>query len=282
MALPLKKILLILLLLLLSLLVMAQAEVAIKLSANNKEKLTVYHDEPLIVSAMISSPAVSANAQWNREAAIGLQQLNDQYKSKTITRQQFTQAKEKIEASKKTTSAIVLSSIDLRFKTSIALPLKLFTGASQMVLGADSVFLFQWGIDRAGMLSLEPGTYNLNVVIGNYQSNTIQLTILPAKITAAILQTAKMQLALGQFSLRSGDADSAVVHAKNILQQQPSSIDALVLLGDAYVQKQEHAKALKAFQSALLAFRTASPNSPEPPEYIIGMIEWLKTRQQPR
>lgn len=278
----LKKILLILLLLLLHLIIAAQPEVAVKLSVNNKQRLTVYHDEPLLLSVFISSPAASANQQWNREAAIGLQLLKDQRDSQKITVEQFNAAREKIETSIKKTSPVILkSAVTFYLKEqkadTVNAPLKLLDKMpAQLVLTADSFFVFQWGIDRKAMLKLLPGIYTLNVIINGYRSNTVQLIIQASMIPATVLETEKMQSVLGRFYLRYGNADSAILYAKKILSKQPSSVDGLVLLGDACIQKQDFAAALKAFQSALQAVRSRKSQFTEPPEYILGMIEWLK------
>jgi tetratricopeptide (TPR) repeat protein len=289
MASRLKSILLILLLLLLHFVIAAQPRVAIKLSVNNKQKLTVYRDEPLLLSVFISSPAASANEQWNREAAIGLQQLKARRDSQKITVEQFNVARDKIEAAIRETSPAVLGSAATpisqltTFYTkrqnadTIRAPLKLLDNMpAQLVLSADSFYVFQWGIDRKAMLKLFPGIYLLNVVIDGFRSNTVQLTIQAGTMPATVLETEKMQSALGRFCLRYENADSAIFYAKKILRKQPSSVDGLVLLGDAYVQKRDFSAALKAFQSALQAVRSRNLQSPEPPEYILGMIEWLK------
>ena len=87
-----------------------------------------------------------------------------------------------------------------------------------------------------------------------------------------------MQSALGRFALTYGRPDSAIVHAKTILKEcmSPSSLEGLVLLGDAYFIKKNYDEALKSFQSALRNFKKQYPHSSEPPEYILGMIEQLK------
>ena len=91
-----------------------------------------------------------------------------------------------------------------------------------------------------------------------------------------LLQTSKTQYELGSFALHYGKADTAIHYARKILKREPSSIDALVLLGEAYGSKKNYSEALKQFQTALKSFNRQYPNSPEPPLYITSMINWLK------
>jgi tetratricopeptide (TPR) repeat protein len=286
-----KKILLAALLILAFLKLMAQQDVSMRLQINNKEKLTVYRDEPLLIALRISNPKASADEQWNREAEASLSELQEQHHNQKIADEKFTGERRQMEGAKKKIQSIVWGSnekpvyylVNVFCKNikgdTLHVPLKLLNDSSipvQFILDANAYYTLQWGIDREAIQKLSPGKYFFITAFGDYHSNSAELVIQPGTIPALTLHTVSMQSALGRFALAYGRPDSAIVHAKTILKMHPSSLEGLVLLGDAYVLKKDYDEALKNFQSALRNFKKQYPHLSEPPEYILGMIEQLK------
>src|SRR5437773_168275 len=105
-----RKILLTVLLTLSSLPMLAQQDISMKLKINNKEKLTIYRDEPLLVTLDLSNPKASADEQWNREAEAGLSELEAQHLNKNISDKKFANEKQHIESAKKKIQPVLLGS----------------------------------------------------------------------------------------------------------------------------------------------------------------------------
>jgi tetratricopeptide (TPR) repeat protein len=286
-----KKILLAVLFILALLPLMAQQDVSMRLQINNKEKLSVYCDEPLLIALHISNPKASADEQWNREAEGSLSELQEQHRNQKIADEKFTGETQQIEGAKKKIQTIVWGSNEIPVYhlvqvfcinitgDTLYIPLKLLNNSSipvQFILDANAYYTLQWGIDRVAIQKLSPGKYFFTTTFGDYHSNSVELIIQPGSIPALTLHTVSMQSALGRFALTYGRPDSAIIHAKTILKTHPSSLAGLVLLGDAYIHKKNYDEALKSFQSALRNFKKQYPHSSEPPEYILGMIEQLK------
>ena len=270
---------------------MSQQDISMKLKINNKEKLSVYRDEPLLITLQVSNPKASADEQWNREAEASLSELQEQYRNQKIANEKFAGERHQIEGAKKKIQTIVWGSneipvynlvrvfgINIKGDT-LNVPIKLLNNSSipvQFILDANAYYTLQWGIDRVAIQKLNPGTYFFTTTFGDYRSNSAELVLQPGSIPDLRLHTVSMQSALGRFALIYGRPDSAIVHAKTILKMHSSSLEGLVLLGDAYFQKKNYDEALKSFQSAFRNFKKQYPHSSEPPEYILGMIEQLK------
>jgi tetratricopeptide (TPR) repeat protein len=286
-----RRMIIVFILLFTSLVLLGQQDILLHLKINNRQKLTVYHDEPLLLSLSISNPKASEEEQWNRSANYKSEELDKAYYDKKISEEEWKEEKQKLERNKKKQQTIRIGPdtplqqliqffiTDEKGNRIDAVFMKLLDSAAmpaELILDANAYYLFRWGVDREFMRRLQPGKYFISTRIENYTSAQIELTIKDSPIPAQVLQTTDMQYQLGSFALQYGKVDSAIYHARKILKTDPSSIDALVLLGDAYTNKKNYSDALKQFQSALRSFNKQYPNSPEPPLYITSMIDWLK------
>jgi tetratricopeptide (TPR) repeat protein len=271
---------------------MGQQGIALNLRVNQGNKAIIYQDEPLIISVSISNPGATYNAQWNREADQSLQQLKTMHQNGEVTVEQYDQEIKRIQQSKKkiqipaigTISQPAYQKVKVEWKNELGtrmnnISMKLLSSSSMpnvLVLDANAYYLLQWGINRKEVGKLKPGKYILMATLDNYHSEPVELEILTSAIPSSKLNTIAVQHKLGKFELLSGQAESAAIHAKNILKLNSASVDGLVLLGEVNVQKNNYKEALKNFEDALMLFNKQKLSSPEPPEYIFGMIEWLK------
>ena len=286
-----RRMIIVLVLLFTTLLLLAQQEILLHFKINNQQKLTVYHDEPLLLSLSISNPKASEEEQWNRSANYQSEELDKSYYNKKISEEEWKEEKRKLDKNKKQQQTIRIGSdtplqqliqfffADEKGNRVGTVFMKLLDSAAmpaELILDANAYYLFRWGIDREAMLRLPPGKYFINVHIENYFSPQAELNIKSSLIPIPLMQTSKTQYELGNFALQYGKVDTAIYHAGQILKTDPSSIDALVLLGDAYISKKNYSEALKQFQTALKSFNRQYPNSSEPPLYITSMINWLK------
>ena len=288
----LKKILLTIAAVACSLLLLAQQDVSVILRLNHQEKLSVYRDQPLVISLSISNPKASGYEQWNRQADNEIAQLEQNKRNGQMSDEQYNSERQRLQAGKKQVPAYSLGSASMpswemiKFRwikngkeQEIDIGTKLLNNdhvPAELMLDANGWYRLQWGIDRTATLQLKPGKYYLSVVIDKYRSNTVELEIKPMAIPTSTLNTEAMQMELGRFALLYKRPDTAIVHAKKALSINPKSITALVLLGEAYIQTRDYAAALQYFETALSYFTKQSPHVHEPPEYILEMIEWLK------
>ena len=287
-----KKILLTIVAIACSLLLIAQQDVSVVLRINHQEKLSVYRDQPLVISLSISNPKASGHEQWNRQADYEIAQLEQNKRNGQLSDEQYNSERQRLQAGKKQVPAYSLGSASMpswemvKFRwikdskeQDINIGTKLLNSEqvpAELTLDANGWYRLQWGIDRTSTWQLKPGKYYLSVVIDRYNSNTVELEIKPIPIPVSTLNTETMQLDLARFALLCKRPDTAIVHAKKALSINPKSISALVLLGEAYIQTRNYASALQYFETALTYFNKQSPSAHEPPEYILEMIEWLK------
>ncbi|MFL5741114.1 MAG: tetratricopeptide repeat protein [Flavisolibacter sp.] len=288
-----RKIFLTILLLILSVLLLAQSP-RLHLEINGQTSLTLFHDQPLIISLSLSNATASEAEQWNRSTDQGLMQLEQMKQSKKMKDEAYNQEKSRLVASKKIISPAIIGSeqkpaiewvkmnlVSLRGDSIGRLRAKIFDSAmvpAKMVLDANAYYLLRWGMDRSTVQAMKSGKYFLSIEVADAVSNRVELTILALPLPSLLLRTQKMQLELGNFALLYGRPDSATIHANTILKTNPSSIDGLVLLGEANIQKNNFHEALSNFETARLNFYKQNPHTPEPPEYIDSMIGWLKSK----
>lgn len=271
--------------------VAAQLDIGLELLVNNKQKLSVYRDEPLLISLVVTAPKASANEQWNREAMAGLSLLQNKLDSQDITQEEFTKEKQQIEGALKNVIPVVLGSdhlpvyllVQIIFNNiqgdTLRVPVTLLNNGTipaEFILDANAYYHLEWAIDRETIQFIPPGKYSVKVGLLEKYSNPVTVTVTTKPIPASVLNTVKMQTQLGQFALITGKADAALIHAKRILKLNASSIEGHLLSGEAYYTLQHFPKALKSFRSALRYYNKKYPELREPPEYLLGMIQQVK------
>lgn len=83
-------------------------------------------------------------------------------------------------------------------------------------------------------------------------------------------------MVLGEYALKRGLYDDAIIQVKRILDADPSSIGSLALLGDIEEKKGNFSAALSAYEKALDEFEKQYPDLDELPDALIGNIVRLK------
>lgn len=276
-----------------SAILVAQENLFVHLELNNKVKLKVYHNEPVIISLSISNPGASEDEQWNRAANDWLAQLDSLHAHGEVSDSDYTEQKQQTLDSLREVDSVLIGSTqkpalqmvkfiwhDSQGNVLKNVPVRLLLNSAsddQFILDANGRYLLQWGIQPRDMRKLPPETYTLSISIGHYKSNKVKLTISQERIPVRNLQSPDMLMELGRFYLLYGRPEQAIIYARTSLLFNPRFINAYVLMGEANMQRNKNREALQNFQTALRLFNQQFPNSPEPPEFIQVMINELKS-----
>jgi tetratricopeptide (TPR) repeat protein len=273
----------------------AQERFTLTCSVADEKAVTIYHNEPLVISVGLSNKAIFKDWQWNMAADSELQKLDAYFKTGNISEEAYKKEKERIQQGKKLLKANTIGSDTQPW----------YDQFTFHILQNDSIQIGNWPINRLGKTPFEavavlneqafyavdfhmppeavslikPGNYSVKALLDGVWSNEIKITVLPENIPQAVSLSTEMQLRLGQYYLLAGQADKVFNYATAVLQRNPLHLEALILRGEGYILKEDYKLALTDFEKALQQHNKKFPTLYEPPEYLLGTIEWLKDKQ---
>lgn len=280
--------------LLLNVVLLAQSSFVLKLEVNHRPRVSIYRNEPLLITLSISNPQAFLNAQWNREANHWLANLEDSFQVAAITKEKYREERKVIEQGMKKYELPVLGTEEkpwyeqvkikwwyLMNSKPVAVDTHLITVSTRqtvIVLDENAYCLLQWAVFPKSISQLKSGKYIIVAEINNTFSDSVGVVVKPSNIPAASLQTEAVQVKLGRFYLLAKDKQKASMHAKALLKINPIAIEGWVLMGEVFLLDEAYAEALKQFERALGLFKKQHPNVKEPPEYLLSTIQWLKEK----
>lgn len=290
----LKKIIILNINLWLSVILLAQAPFVLTLEVNRSSRVTIYRNEPLLVTLSISNPRAFLEAQWSREAGYWLKNLEDSFRAAVITKEKYAEARKAIEQEMKKAPFPVLGTAEkpwyelvqlqwqfLMNNKPVTVNTQRITISNQqaaIVLDENAYCLLQWAVFPGSVSQLKAGKYTIVAEINNTFSAPVEILIKPADIPAVTLQTEAVQLKLGRFYLVAKDKKRALMHTKTLLKINPASVDGWVLMGEVLLVEEAYAAALQHFEKALALYKKQQPNTKEPPDYLLSTIQWLKEK----
>ncbi len=268
-----------------------QGRFTLTCSVADEKAVTLYQNEPLVISISVNNKTVFKDWQWNQAADDWLQKLDTIFKAGTLSEEEYKKEKERILKGKKILKADTIGTAAQPWYDQLTF----------YVFENDSIQIITWPINRLGKLPLEavavldmnayygldfhippetvsrikPGKYSIKALLNGVWSNVVKITILPENMPSAVLQSTEMQLRLGQYYLLAGNADKVYSYAIAVLKREPLNIEALILRGESHILKEEYKLALADFEKALQQHYKKFPGLYEPPDYLLGTIEWL-------
>jgi tetratricopeptide (TPR) repeat protein len=267
----------------------------ISLLSENNSSLTVYHDEPVIFSVTLTNPEARFAREWNLASDRDMAELNEKLKTDTSGREKYLSEIERLRSGKK---EIISFSIGSKqepwFKMIKWEILKLASGAgltsqpqfllyqqmdSVAILGAGAYYKVYFGISETEIQNWNAGKYQVRAICGQMISEPVELIIRAEKIPAAMAESVPVLFKKGRYEWLNDNPDKAIQASAKILEKNPKQPDALAFRGEIFVQKKNYAAALKDFQDALQLYKEKQPGQFEPPEYLLGMIAWLKEQK---
>lgn len=269
--------------------------ITITLKANYSNAVSVYHDEPLLLTVSLTNQEAMENKRWNNAADRRLNEMGELLKENKISREDFEKEKEKLVAAKREVNSHTIGAAGKPWSSILTwklinvnngefVPLKVRSMVNPSsdeiaVLNDKNFYQAFFGIDAEEMKKIPAGTYQVVVEIDNNKSEPTVMMIKNESMPALIAGSEEMLLKIGQYYWHAGDAMQGMIYADKLLQKNPVSVEGLSLKGDLQVHSNLFQPALESYSKALKEFYKQNPVHAEPPEYLLGMIEWLKNQK---
>ncbi len=270
----------------------ASQPITITIKANYSNTVTIYHDEPLLLTVSLTNKVAQENSRWNRAADRRLNELEELLKENKITREAYDKERNTLLGGKRSlefatvgkmgkpwSSMIKWKLINTNSGTEEMLNVKKMVNPSSedvAVLNDKGYYTAYFGLDADEMKKIAAGSYEIIAETENEKSKPVVMTLKNETMPAAIAGNEEMLLKNGQYYWHAGDAERGMSYADKLLQKNPASVNGLSLKGDLQVMSNSYLQALDSYNMALKEFYKQNPGLTEPPEYLLGMIEWLK------
>lgn len=158
-----------------------------------------------------------------------------------------------------------------------------------LTLDQRSVGQLEYLLPPAPAAGLVPGTYEVCAALdvpggedlsadrwhGRILSEPVTLTVAPKPDQFTKTEAEEWNLQFVRYFQKTRDTNQALQWDQRVLSDNPTSIPALVMLGELKEDRGDLKGALEAYQSALSQVDNQYPHSYEPPQYLIRKISQL-------
>jgi tetratricopeptide (TPR) repeat protein len=165
--------------------------------------------------------------------------------------------------------------------------------AQPMVLDGTEPATATWGLSPEAAADLATGSWQVVAIldasaatpVGSWQgrvvSEPVRLNIKPPSASVPAEEAEHDNLEVARYHAAVKQWDKSLAAARVAAQLNPDSIGAHILIGDALAGSGDNAGAIKAFQTALTAFRKKHPDAQEMPEYLVERMHDLLLASPP-
>ena len=262
---------------------------------NEESSVTVYADEPLILSvAMVNDAAVYA-ASHNAPLKDQIQELERKFKAGQMEEEEFKRSVEEIEQSMLMVRIYRLGGpmgwprfIKFQYLSEdtwedVDWPLKLLVHHpdTQVVdLDASTSCYVEFGLDPQDA-QRPKGEFQVRAVVEivkgkNIESDVVTVNLLQKKMPKAKTSKEETLLAKGRYAFKRGLYEDAKEYVQRVLKGNPHSLLALDLLGDIEERRKDLSAALSAYEKALEEYNKKYPGTREPPRILLMKIDVIR------
>lgn len=271
-----------------------QSPADLRLTVDGKENDTLQRGEVLLLDIVLTNPSARSAASWNVAAENHLKELDEELKQKKISQEDFEKEKRSIASQLKKATAISFGSekdpwtqmikwhiVKTGERSALSWPIEYlsYPGTDDIaVLDERAYYIASYGIDLPGISQLPAGSYEVTAMLGEIRSTPVTVKIDGSILPAQLQNSTNHLLKLGHFYWQSGDPIKAIEYADKILIRDPASIGALLLKAGALRLQESWSAALEIYTRALQEYYNKAGKNAEPPEYIMDMIEIVKSK----
>lgn len=161
-------------------------------------------------------------------------------------------------------------------------------GAQAVTLDGRTGAEAQWGLSPDASAGLAPGTYSLVAVLevtdrkagawqGRVESEPVMLTVGALPESPKGPDAVQSDLDLARYWALAQDWEKSLAAARTAADEDPGSISARMLIGDALYAQKDADGALAAYETALTLFRQQPEKDKpyEPPDYLLNRISQI-------
>jgi tetratricopeptide (TPR) repeat protein len=262
---------------------------------NEKTNVTVYEDEPLILSvSMVNDAAVAADSQ-NVPLREQIRELERRFEEKQMKEEDYKKAVEEIEQSMLKVRIyrfggpigwprfIKFQALSGNTWREVNWPLKLliYTPKGQVAdLDATTSCYVEYGLDPEDA-KRPKGEFQVKAVVEivkdkAVESDVVTVNLMKEKMPEAERGKEENLLIRAEYSYKRGLYEDAKEYAQRVLEANPHSLPALNILGDTEEKRGDLQAAFSAYEKAFEEFKKQYPDSREPPDLIIENMNRLR------
>ena len=270
-------------------------QISMMCRANEETSVTVFYDEPLILSVTIFNDSAEAANSHNAPFRYQIRELEKKFREKHMEEEEFKRSVEEIAQNMLKVRVyrfggpmgwpqfIKLQVLSENTWSDVDWPLKLsiFSPADQVVdLDASTSCYVEYGLDPEDP-ERPIGEFQVKALAEivkdkTVESNVITLNLLQKKMPKTERSKEENLLNRAEYAYRRGLYEEAEEYVQSVLKDNPNSIPALNLLGDVEEKRLNLPAALSAYEKAFEEFNKQYPDSREPPHLIIENINRLR------
>jgi tetratricopeptide (TPR) repeat protein len=271
------------------------SQISMACSANEQPNITVYKDEPLILSvSLVNDDAIHA-ASFNVPLEDQIKELERKFKANKITEEEFKGAAEEI---KKEMLKVRIYRIGgpkgwpyfIKFQSLLKNSWEEFKWPLRLLLQIPSsnvVTLDGWtscyaefGLDPED-IERPRGEIKVKSIVEigkgiTVESNIVTINFLTKKMPETEKDKEEVFIAKGRYAYKRGLHDEAIKYVQKALQANPKSLPSLNLLGNIEEKRGNLNAALSAYEKALEEYNKQYPDADEPPRLIESNISRLQ------
>lgn len=266
---------------------------------NDEASVTVYEDEPLIISVAMVNDAAETAASYNIPLKDQIRELEKKFKAEQMEEEEFKRAVEEIEQSMMKVKVyriggpsgwpqfIKFQALSENTWREVDWPLKLlkYHPTTQVAnLDASTSCYVEFGLDPQD--SQRPkGEFQVRAVVEivedkSVESDVITINFLQEKMPEAEMSKEENLLTRGRYANKRGMYEDAKKYVQKILKANPYHHSALILLGQIEENRKDFSAALSAYEKALEESYKQYPDRREPPSYLLRKIERIRAMME--
>jgi tetratricopeptide (TPR) repeat protein len=270
-------------------------QIDIQCRANEETSVTVYEDEPLIMSVTIVNDAAFYAASYNASFKKEIQELERKFKGEKMEENEYRRAVEDIKGNMLKARIYRFGGPEgwpplIKFQAKsedawkeVDWPLWLLLYHPSTLVaeldGTTSCYV-EYGLDPEDP-KRSKGEFQIRAIVelGKeeiIESNVITVNLLEEKMPKEKRSKEETLLTRTMYEYKRGLNDDALRRVQTVLKGNPSSLRALSLVGDIESRRGNLAEALSAFEKALDEAYKQYPNRREPPLALIRKIDRIK------
>lgn len=263
--------------------------------ANEQTNITVYKDEPLILSvSMVNDDAIHA-ASFNAPLEDQIKELERKFKENMITADRFKGAVEEVKEQMLTVRIYRIGGPKgwpyfIKFQTlledswkELEWPLRLllqYPSSNVVTLDGWTSCYAEFGLDPED-IGRPQGEIKVKSIVEigknmTVESNIVTINILTEKMPEKDKDKEEILIAKGRYAYKRGLYDEAIKYVQKVLQFNPNSRPSLNLLGKIEEKRGNLNAALSAYEKSLEEFDKQYPDAYEPPRLIESNITRLR------
>jgi len=270
----------------------AQQPFRVSVQADYSKAVKLYHDEPLLLIVTLMNPAAQDQHNWNMAADRRLNKLEQMIKEGSISREQFEKEKMLVLQGKKNVPAVHIGKAGQPWRTLVKWKMVKEATTTEMrvpvtllqlpstddtaVLDENGYYAAYFGIDPDQIKQIPAATYVLTATVENETSEPVRIEIQNPDMPSGVAVSERMLLKTGQYHWHKGDGVKTKEYADRILAINPNSLDGLALKGDGQLLQKEYLPAMESYKKAIQEYYRQYGANSEPPEYLFGMMEFIK------